>query len=279
MTAIEIIKFILTFLIGAGTGILGWWLTQRIGLVIAHRYRVFEEMTKMVHQYTEMYYIRYISLSERIEGIIKSQDSKASLTDLELSFFRLAQWIHARYKWGSEINSLLLLKNHTGERLLTHIHDKIYGDYFSIQSHFTFIDYHRLAKILESKPEIREFFSEFQQELHKEPLLEKIFENYRRWLYRMNSNDRLLLQRRLECFHKLLLFEINMCFQPWYGEDIARPKIDYRIVREELKELCGDKEITQQDVEKYLTRIEDPLCMTPLFYYLRNQTFRRENQA
>lgn len=244
------IESILALLGGLGIGgWLGWWLTERFGLEIAHRHRIIEEHTKAIHEYAEHYYLPYISLSRAVEESLRPAQNTKTEEELKESFFRLAQWFHMLYKWWKDIGAVFLVRDPTAEKLLRYLESK-FLKFFGAD--IGIVERHTLMNVLESKPQVRAFFNKFKEKLGEDPL-ETVFKKYKQWLD--NKAEVSSLTKELQCFHTLFLFEINMCYKSWYGKEPTKPDVDFDLLRKRLNELGNDGKITFEDAKKYLRRL------------------------
>lgn len=245
-----VLAILATFGLG---GIAGWWLTQRLGLEIAHKHRIIEEQTKRLHEYIIGYYLPHIVFSEALEQLLRGGPSlKNEPLELQLCFFRLAQWFHCQYKWAREIGGIFILLDITAEELLKHVWHGL-RRFFGPDTELSVVEYHAIAGALEDDRKIAELFSEFQRRLNEEPL-RSVFQKFQAWL---DATDISALTQELRCYHRLFLFEINVCYQPWYKTKPGTKKVEEErgMVEGKLTELVSGGQITQKQKENYLKKI------------------------
>lgn len=238
--------------ISAVAGVLATTLAYRLigrrRLRLAHRHRIIEENIKRIHKYAEEYYIPYISLSETVAGKLAELQKSRTKDKLEISFFRLAQWFHMQYKCWKGIGGIVTLGNLTAECLLKQF-QAVLPNFFDEK--IGIVERHSLMNVFECEPQVGEFFNKFRQKLDEEPLGE-IFKKYDESLTDPEISS---LVTQVDCFHRLFQFEINMCYEPWYGRKPVRPKVDFSLVTERLNELIRDHRVTLREANGYLRRL------------------------
>lgn len=269
--------------ISAVAGVLGtiltYWLVGKRRIGLTHRHRLIEKNIERIHAYAAQHYWRYIGSSATVGELLpkaqkakaeeekakakekkaKTKEEKAEANEqkvkaeeqLKISFFRLAQWFHMQYKYWKDVGGLVTVGDLTAERLLVRLQgalrrffDKEIGP----------VQRHTLMSTLESEPQVREFFNKFKEKLDQGDL-RVIFDKYKQWLENPEIPS---LAAELRYFSRLFDFEINMCYESWYGRKPGKPKIDLNLVRARLNELIDNQSITLLDAKKYLRRIGVP---------------------
>lgn len=255
-TMLEIIIAVLGGL-GLG-GILGWWLTERLGLEIAHKHRVIEEHTKRVHEYSEKYYVKVISNVEFVEKCLHdilqqlNKSKSPSQESLELSFFGFARLSKLEEEWLKDISGTLMLADRTAERLIACLHGQVEE---LLINKIGCID-READGILRDKIQSLERFSDFKVKIQKQQL-KPIADKFRSSI---QSDTTLLstLISTLHCLHRLFYFEMNTCFDAWYRKGTMKPcfeKSDWETMTNILDKLIQEGKVNQEDKDRYLKRI------------------------
>lgn len=250
MTIEEIIlKIVIPFLGGGSLGWVGRWLWEKRKVILEHKLRVIEEHTKSLHRYVEQHYMPVCNYAERLaislSRLSQRGTTQASTDELYDSFFRLARWSYAQYKWLQTIGGVLMLRNRIGEIVLSELQAKITTTFFAPDKYLTMRDLHELNQFLDCNEQAYRFLSEFQRKLLNERLA-GIYANYLRWLDQVDISQ---LVKELSSYDKLFMYEINKTYEPWYGVEPTKPKVDFTVITEMLKEVEAD------DAKKHLKRI------------------------
>jgi len=257
------IDTVLAVLVSLGLGsVLGWWLTHRFGLEIAHKHRIIEEHAKRVHEYSAKYYLKLIVYIEFVEkclrGILEELRGSRSPSEetLELSLFGLARLSKFEEEWFRDASATLLLTDRTAERLIACLREQTEESLTS-----------KLGCIgREDDSVIREHIgpyeplSHFRVKIRSEPLKE-IAEKYKVSIQRdTESLDSLV--NTMGCLHKLLYFEVNACFDAWYAKKTTKPRFrdgESAILAATLDQLQVEGRLTSDDQEEYVKKISIPV--------------------
>lgn len=259
-------------------GILGWWLTTRFGLEITHKHRVIEEHTKKLHIYVEEYYINITSfaqfLGEQLKGILQklSQGNKPTEEELGLSLFVYARLSKLEEEWIRKRAAILLLRDRTAEKILAELRGKFEDNFLGDGGCISREDDARLRE----KITPFELLSEFKRKM-EDPELQSIARKYKRTIQSDIPRLRSLVGY-LSCLYKLFDFEINTCYEAWYGGKNPKPNFveeEWLLLRDTLKNMKTLGNITSKEYTKYWKRIggtrhsleSDPL---PLLSHIRN---------
>lgn len=256
-------------LASAGIGVFVTWLAYHLvgkrRLKLAHRHRLIEENISRIHRYAAEYYWPNITLSRAVGELLDraqkikteeknttTEEQKAKIQQqLKICFFRLAQWFHMQYKWWKDDGGVITVGDLTAERLLAKLLPRLPS---SFDEKIGLVARHTLINVLESQPQVREFFNKFNEMLDQWSL-GLIFNKYKQWLEDPEISS---LAAELRCFSMLLDFEINMCYDSWYGRKPRKPRVDFNLVREKLNQLVNSRSITLEDAKKYLHRLGAP---------------------
>lgn len=242
-------------------GILSWWLTTRFGLEIAHKHRVIEEHTKKLHIYVEEYYINITNfmqfLEEQLKEILRtlSQGNKPKEEELGLSLFVWARLSKLEEEWIRKRAAILLLRDRTAEKILAELHRQFENEFLGEGRCISREDDAKLRE----KINPFELLSEFKRKI-KEPELQSIARKYKRAIQfdipRLRS-----LVGYLSCLCKLWDFEINTCYEAWYGGKNPKPNFveeEWSLLRDALKNMKTLGGISQKEYTKYWKRIGGP---------------------
>lgn len=66
------------------------------------------------------------------------------------------------------------------------------------------------------------------------------------------------LIRHLNCLQRIYYFEVNSCFDPWYGEKTFKPKLneeDWKLLENIFNGLIEDGQIDSAAKSKYFSRL------------------------
>jgi hypothetical protein len=243
-------------------GVLGWWLTERFGLNIAHKHRVIEGHAEKLHDYATKYYNKLTVMTEfthdQMSQIATSlQEGEAPNNDcIMCSLFGLARISKLEELWFKEISSTLLLNNRTAERLICQLRKQT-GE--SLYNKLACLNMESDA-ILMGKIDIQESFSAFKGKLEDKEL-GQIYQKYKTVMTTIKG-DKLtelnVLISTLNCLSRIMYFEVNTCFDPWYGKETQKPYLkeaDLIIVHSALNELENNGCIDLKSKKAYLKRI------------------------
>lgn len=243
--------------LGVG-GILGWWLTERFGLQIAHKNRIIEEHAKKVHEYSEKYYIKNIAYIDFIESrlceiLVQLRKSEVpSKETVELSLFGWARLSKLEEEWFRDSSATLMLTDRTSEGLIVNLHQKVQELLINNIGCISIED----DSILREHIQNQEPLSEFKVKIQKQPL-KQIADKYKSAI---QSDTNLLgsLIDTLSCLRKLLYFEVNTCFDAWYRKKATRPALydrEWKLVSAELDRLVNNGKASADDKKAYLKKI------------------------
>lgn len=243
----------------AGRFLTIWW--EKYKLEREHKLRIIEEHTKKLHEYVKQYYLpvshRAYWVAESLEKIEKQKSGKTTAQELEealqLSFFDLARFLSSIYQWGRKADHILMLENRTAEWLLSLLMKKIHSQLVASNGFITLED----EGILRKEISPNELFSDFKDKFGKEPL-KGIFSRYKSQIDKKDAQGVGSIVKMFQCYHTLFLFEINCCYDAWYGRATVKPKpkiIEDVDVEGVLKELENDENISKKDRKDYLKRI------------------------
>lgn len=236
---------------------LDYWLGKR-RLRMEHSYRVIEEHTKKLHEYAEKYYLKTISnlrfLQNQLCNIEKLSESNLPIEEeLELSFFGLARLTKLEEEWFRKVSGILLLRDPTGEMVLTTLHAKVEEQFFGKDGYLNMEDDAQIREEIDSD----ERFSRFKTKL-KQGRLEGIASKYKAAV-RKNISSLRSVVRSLRCLHILFDFELNACYEAWYGKKAMKPCFEpeeWSLLNDTLDELQEHKKIHLKDKKSYWKRIK-----------------------
>lgn len=234
-----------------------WWFTQGIGLSMAHRYRVVEEHNKSLHRYTEKFYIKLTtslrSLAEGFEGMLEMLQNSQPVPqqEYELSFYKLARTTKLLEDWFRE-TTMLLLKDRTGEAVVESLLRRVDSRFFGPHGFLNSAD----DAVIRQQISVYEPLPDFQAKLAKDPLkiiYDKFQTNVRRQAGALGE-----VVMELRCLHKVFLFEVNACYDAWYGKRARLSQLTERekeITRKVVGELVESGEISPADQDDYLVKL------------------------
>lgn len=250
---------ILKVLVGLGLGgVLGWWLTQRFGLEIAHKHRIIEEHAKKVHEYSEKYYVKLNAYVGFVENCLREilgqlRKSKApSKETIELSLFGWARLSKLEEEWFRDTSTTLMLTDRMAEEAIACLREQVEELFASKLNCISRED----DSILRQHIETHEPLSRFKVKIKKQPL-EQIADKYKVAIQRDTKLLGLLVDT-LGCLQKLLYFEVNSCFDAWYQKKTPRPcfqKREWLTVDATLNRLVKKGKASTDDKKAYLKKI------------------------
>jgi hypothetical protein len=247
--------------LGLGS-VLGWWLTQWFGLGIAHKHRVIEKHAEKLHDYATKYYAKVTVVVEFTHDQMSSiatllQKGEVPSDDcITCSLFGLARLSKLEEVWFQEISSTLLLNSRTAERLICQLRKLIEE---SLYDKLACLNMESDA-ILRGKIGVYESFSAFKGKLEDKEL-RQIYQKYKATITATKENEFSELDSlisALNCLYRIMYFEVNTCFDPWYRKKTQKPclkEADLVTLNIALNELERKGYIDSKSKKDYLKRI------------------------
>lgn len=257
---------VLAPLAGVVGGVFGYFIKRCLDyrlekrkLRLEHSYRVIEEHTKKLHEYAEKYYLKTISTLRFLESQMcsvqkLSQSNLPVKEELELSFFGLARLTKLEEEWFRRASGILLLKDPTGEAVLTALHAKVEEQFFGKNGYLSIDDDAQIREAIDSD----ERFSRFKNRIQRGEL-RGIARKYKAAV-RKNVSSLESVVRTLRCLHLLFDFELNACYEAWYGKGPMKPRFEseeWSLLRETLEELQKQGKVSLEDKNNYWKRISE----------------------
>ena len=216
--------------------------------------RIIEAQTATVNRYSEQYYLPMVSKSRQVvQSLDAEHGGRASEAQLEEEFFRLARWVHGSYVWWKEAGGIIILGNRSAETLILALQGKFVSTAFSGNG-MTTGDRHQLTRIMQSRPELGDYFSEFKGVLGTKTMA-TLFTQYKNWRCNLDADTRKRLKYYLQGFLEILHYEVNRAYDPWYGTSTPKPVLDAGLLEVIEVELKRNGELSEKDVSAYLKRI------------------------
>ena len=217
--------------IAAGITVLANWLAQRR----QHRQEIQRQMLSVIRSYCEKYYFRLASSAFSTSWA--SRKIKEGEEWLLLAFYHLCGFFDTLHKFYLD-GHFYFLGYIKGEIAVAKLQDKIWNTLKA--GGYTLSELSDLAEIGGQKETFKSFQDRASSVIFGDNILKKV-KKFREFL---DNNEHFV--QYLDCYSRLLMYEINVVFQIWYEDLLPH-----------LEEELGDcLSIIRQEVEGYRTSPE-----------------------